>query len=112
MQYTVIRSDINRIQSRLFDILTVRISNKNTTLTQMYYDHQYVNDYMKALNYEKLYKVAFPVETAIELEALERKLILGKIHPRITVKLPNKGFDTTTVQPYSKIVVNICQTTL
>ena len=105
MKYTVIRSDISRIQARLFDILTVRISNKDNTLIQMYYDHQHIDDYVKALRYETLYKVSFPVENLEEFKELERNLILGKLEPAIDIKLPTKKFDVEIAHPYSKIVV-------
>ena len=62
MQYIIIRSDITRIQSRLFDILTIRIRDKHTTVTHMYYGHQQAKGYLKGLQYEKMYKVAFKVQ--------------------------------------------------
>ena len=105
MQYTIIRSDINKIQTRLFDILTVRIINPDTTLTQMYYDHQYIEEYLKGLNFNKLLKVVFPIENIEELKQLEQGLIFGKLDPTAKIILPNKYHLTPIAPPFSKIIV-------
>ena len=105
MQYIIVRSDINRIQARLFDILTIRIVNKKATLTQMYYDHKYTKEFLKALDFEKLHKVSFAVTSLEELEDLEVKLIMGKIDSTIKINLPNKCYNSTLDKRYSKIVV-------
>ena len=106
-QSTVIRSDINIIQARLFDILTVRIVNANTTLTQMYYDHQNIENYLKGLDRctGMMYSVVFPVENLEQFRELQQKLIHGKIDPSAKVILPSKNSFLTILPPFSKILV-------
>ena len=101
----VIRSDITRIQTRLFDILTVRIINQNTNFTQMYYDHQEVETYLKGIHLNQLLQVSFPISNLEEFRDLEQKLIFGKLNSTVKVILPNKRSFATIAPPYSTIVV-------
>lgn len=102
---TIIRSGITRIQSRLFDILTIRIVNTDATLTQMYYNHENINDISKGLHYNKLYKVVFKIENVEEFRQLERTLIFGNLDPSAKVFLPRKESFTKSSPLFSKITV-------
>ena len=105
IQDTVVRSDISKIQSRLFDILTIRVMNTDTTTTHMYYDHQRIQDYLKGLKYNKLYKIVFRVESIQELKELERNIILHPFNPDARVILPDKGHCVQIRSPFTKIIV-------
>ena len=105
IQDTVVRSDISKIQSRLFDILTIRVMNTDTTTTHMYYDHQRIHDYLKGLRYNKLYKIVFRVESIQELKELERNIILHPFNPDARVILPDKGHCVQIRSPFTKIIV-------
>ena len=102
---TIIRSCINRSQARLFDILTIRIVNTDTTLTQMYYNHEIIHEYLKGLNYNKLHKVVFRIENVEEFKELERKLVFGNLDVSAKVFLPCKESYTKISPPFSKIIV-------
>ena len=104
-QDTVVRSDISKIQSRLFDILTIRVTNTDTTTTHMYYDHQRIQDYSKGLKYNKLYKIIFRVESIQEYKELERNIILHPFNPDARVILPDKGHCVQIRSPFTKIIV-------
>ena len=104
-QDTIVRSDISKIQSRLFDILTIRVTNTDTTTTQMYYDHQRIQDYSKGLKYNKLYKIVFRVESIQEYKELERNIILHPFYPDARVVLPDKNNCAPIRPPFTKIIV-------
>ena len=101
----VIRSDISKIQSRLFDILTVRIINENDSFTQMYYDHEEIDNYVRGMHLNQLSQVSFPVKNIAEFKKLEQKLIFGKLDPNAKVFLPNNDSLVAIKPPYSAIVV-------
>ena len=103
MQSVIVRSDISRIQSRLFDIITVRICNKGISVTHMYYNHEYIIDYKKGLKYQKLHKVLFIVDSIEGFRELENRIIKGKIDTKVRVDLPRKNPKTTNVP--AKVIV-------
>ena len=101
----VIRSDITKIQERLFDILTIRIINGQNNFTQMYYNHQEVDNFVKLMRLNKLYQVSFQITNIDEFKELEQNMIFGELDPTARIFLPNNGSSTTIKPPYSTILV-------